>query len=203
MEKEYPNIKGSLMLRALEVIEEIGCGVSDLCFIFTLPYGTSLGKALRELEYRKADRMPRAYRLREAKEKKQRVYNLLYQLQKDQLVAGSHELGFHLTGRGMHILDRLRKRRERAVPPPTYEVKKTDTLIVFVFDIPEGDRYKRSWVRSALKNLDFTMLQKSVWIGKTKLPKSFLDDLGRLDLFPYVHIFSVSKVGTISSFLKG
>lgn len=195
------SIKGSLTLRALEAIEEIGCGVSDLCFIFTLPYGTSRGRALHELERRKIDRLVRIQRLREAKEKRQQVYNLLYHLQKDQLVARSHEQGLRLTGKGMRMLEKLRKRRERAVPSTAYEAKKSNTLTVFVFDIPEGDRYKRSWLRSALKNLNFTMLQKSVWIGKTKLPKSFLDDLEALDLFSYIHIFSVSKAGSISGLL--
>ena len=38
--------------------------------------------------------------------------------------------------------------------------------------------------------------------GNSVLPKEFIADLKKYEMLPYVHIFSVSKKGTISEFLK-
>ncbi len=41
------------------------------------------------------------------------------------------------------------------------------------------------------------MAQKSVWIGKTKVPQKFLNDLDDLDISDYVEIFTVNKSGSL------
>jgi len=41
------------------------------------------------------------------------------------------------------------------------------------------------------------MLQKSVWLGKNKLPEEFLKALAELDLIDFVHIFKIGRAGTI------
>jgi DNA-binding transcriptional regulator PaaX len=76
--------------------------------------------------------------------------------------------------------------------------KRSDTeLKIIIFDIPEMERKKRTWLRQALRTLEFNMLQRSVWVGKKKIPKEFLRDLNERDLLPYVHVFAVNKTGTI------
>jgi hypothetical protein len=67
-----------------------------------------------------------------------------------------------------------------------------------IFDVPEKESYKRRWLRSVLKNMNFKMLQKSVWVGRTKVPKSLLDDMGALGMLDYVDIFAISKSGTLT-----
>lgn len=72
-------------------------------------------------------------------------------------------------------------------------------IILIIFDVPEKERVKRDWLRFQLENLGFRVLQKSVWWGEAGLPKEFIKDLKKYEIFPYVHIFSVKKKGTISS----
>ena len=69
--------------------------------------------------------------------------------------------------------------------------------MIVSFDVPEKEKRKRGWLRSTLKNLGFRMLQKSVWIGKVKIPEAYLEDLKRLRLLSYIEIFAISKRGTI------
>jgi hypothetical protein len=52
-------------------------------------------------------------------------------------------------------------------------------------------------MRSALKNLGFRMIQKSVWVGKVTLPEDFLSDLRQLNLISCVEIFEVNKAGSL------
>ena len=46
------------------------------------------------------------------------------------------------------------------------------------------------------------MLQKSVWIGKNKIPEEFLKALAELDLMNFIHILKISKTGTIAETTK-
>ena len=102
---------------------------------------------------------------------------------------------FTLTHEGKIRLGKLRRRKNLQLLEN--QSLKKDRLKIVIFDIPEADRRKRFWLRSALKKLDFTMLQKSVWIGKTKLPQMFLDALRQEKLLSYVEIFEVSKKGSL------
>ena len=45
------------------------------------------------------------------------------------------------------------------------------------------------------------MIQKSVWIGKVKIPKEFLDDLFKLRLIDYIEIFEISKAGSLKNLI--
>ena len=75
--------------------------------------------------------------------------------------------------------------------------EKGNDINLIVFDIPEKHRAKRDWLRSILLSLGFTLLQKSVWIGKNKLPEEFLNALAELDLIDSIHIFKITKTGTL------
>jgi len=89
--------------------------------------------------------------------------------------------------------------RSTILPNNKYKSQSNDTLKIVIFDIPEREREKRDWLRIALKNLNFNMVQKSVWIGKAKLPKEFVQDLNRMNIFTYVEIFAVTKAGSLRS----
>ena len=66
-----------------------------------------------------------------------------------------------------------------------------------MFDIPEKEKWKRVWLREVLGLCGFKMLQRSVWAGKNKIPEEFLADLRNFNMLEYVHIFEVSKKGTL------
>lgn len=103
-----------------------------------------------------------------------------------------------LTPLGREKLKNL-KERFKWLPRRHHEIKKEDILKIIIFDIPEKERYKRVWLRSQLLTLGFKLLQKSVWIGKNKLPEEFMTDLYNFDVFQYMHIFRIrgSDYGTL------
>lgn len=81
-----------------------------------------------------------------------------------------------------------------------YPKEKDDQIKIVTFDIPEKERGQRAWLRGILRELDFYPLQQSVWIGKTKLPSEFMEELESRFLLSKVHILIVSKEGTLENF---
>ncbi len=76
------------------------------------------------------------------------------------------------------------------------QVSARDTIVIF--DVPEKERKKRTYLRYELLGLGFELLQKSVWIGAGPLPKDFIEYLRKENLLVCVHIFGIRKAGTVS-----
>lgn len=132
-------------------------------------------------------------------EEKNRFYVLLSQLKKQGFIEKKNKSDkdhWFITDLGRKKLIRLKK--HSIMPATFYKKEKDDGLNLVIFDIPEIYKSKRNWLRFSLLNLDFKMLQKSVWAGTNKLPEDFLHDLRDLNLTNFIHIFRVSKKGTIS-----
>ncbi len=170
--------------------------ISDLLLIFTMPYGTSYSRMDFLIAQRQGIRAKKTIK----KEKKQNFYDLLYRLRKEGLVLErkkDKDCFFRITAKGKEILEGLRLKKVNALPTTSYKAENDNLLKIVIFDIPEDERRKRDWLREALKNLEFNMLQKSVWAGKIKLPQEFLADLNKLNLLPCVEIFAISRTGSL------
>jgi len=133
---------------------------------------------------------------------RQRFYSLLGYLKKQGLVENKKEGRgslWRITKKGLEKLHILRERNRYSKGSATYKEGKAEGgLKIVAYDIPsEGSQKKRDWLRWALLNMGFTMLQRSVWVGKKKVPEEFLRDLRERHLLPHVQIFEVSKVGTL------
>ncbi|MCX6702450.1 MAG: hypothetical protein NTW60_01105 [Candidatus Wolfebacteria bacterium] len=189
-------MKGENRLKILEFLEDSAHAVGDLLFIFSLPYGSSMGRMKHLLNRRHQEMDQQKINSQE----KQRFRELLYHLRKDGLIEETkkeNDRFLKLTQRGKIQLEKLRLSRSDMLPRSKYEYKKEDILKIVIFDIPEREKRKRNWLRAVLSNLDFKILQKSVWVGKTKLPKEFVVDLRNLNLTDYVEIFAVNKIGSL------
>jgi len=129
---------------------------------------------------------------------KQRFYSLLSSLHRDGLIEKTENKFWRLTSKGNEKLKRMLSDDKNKINPlqPIDDLKK-DFLKVIVFDIPEKDKNKRVWIRQTLRNFDFSMLQKSVWVGENKLSEEFFKTFRSLKLLPYVHVFAVKKKGSI------
>jgi DNA-binding transcriptional regulator PaaX len=182
----------------LEILKDSEWWPTDDVFLDLTSY-----KSLRRYVYY-GGRPPQTKKEREIehqKEERQRFYNLLYQLKKQGFVEkkSKGKNGFwKLTFRGLQYLKNLKhKKRQNPVAflKPEDVIKK-DYLKVIVFDIPEKKRKERRWLRQTLTNFNFSILQKSVWIGETQLPENFFHALKELDLLSYIHIFAVNKEKT-------
>lgn len=101
-----------------------------------------------------------------------------------------------ITKKGLDKLRALTNQRASA-PRRDYPQESHSREIVLIFDVPESEKDKRVWLRDALKSLEFTMVQKSVWRGRCKIPKSFLEDVRTMRIAQYIEIFEVASAGTL------
>ncbi len=65
--------------------------------------------------------------------------------------------------------------------------------LLLMYDIPHARKKERDWFRRQLKNFDFIMIQKSVWVGPSPLPTDFLDYLKRINLQKEFKTFKLAK----------
>ena len=193
-------MKGDITLKILQAVMESAGTVSDIFeAILQAGYGASYSKLNYELSKLERRRASTELQQEERKRLRDRYYSLLYKLRRDNLIqesgAGNNRLS--LTAKGKRILQRLLKRNSDKLPPNTYSKESGDRWVVVSFDIPESQKRKRDWLRHALRNIGLSMIHKSVWMGKAKIPKSLLNDLARLRILDFVERFEVSKGGSL------
>ena len=68
--------------------------------------------------------------------------------------------------------------------------------LLLIYDIPEERKKERDWFRRQLRNFDFVMIQRSVWVGPSPLPIEFTDYLKRIGLQKEFKTFKLAKVYT-------
>lgn len=188
-------------IKILETVRGMTVDIADLfAVILNSGYGASYRKLQWELAKRRRNRDKDLLEKQVEKKLKQRYYEMLYRLKKDKLireeVIGSKKL-LAITQRGKDKLLFLRRRLRARLPEIAYQKEVDNKFTIIAFDIPEKEKRKREWLRAALKNLSLKMVQKSVWAGKVKIPKRFLDDLAKLGLLDFVEIFEISKAGSL------
>jgi DNA-binding transcriptional regulator PaaX len=54
--------------------------------------------------------------------------------------------------------------------------------LLVMFDVPETKKAEREWLRWHLKKFNYYMIQKSVWVGPSPLPKEFLDYIEKIKI---------------------
>ncbi len=68
-----------------------------------------------------------------------------------------------------------------------------DKNLILMFDIPTERKAEREWLRWHLKKFDYIMIQKSVWVGPSPLPKEFKEYLEKIKLNKCIKTFKLSK----------
>lgn len=190
----------------LEIITRLGDNaIADIIFS---DYATAYKKLRRRLlgsdfKSKEEIRYKRALNDKQLERKeRQNFYNLLSYLHKRGFIErkdkNKRKILWKLTRKGISWLKNIKEKNKLSLFPFKSSQKiEEDHLKIIIFDIPEIDKNKRNWFRQSLENLNFSMLQKSVWIGKSKLPKEFVFKIRDLKILPYIHIFSVKEKGTI------
>lgn len=193
-------MKGEITLKILEALRDSAMNIVDLADAFlSAGYGASYKRLQFEFSKKQKEREVSADGRRIKQELLNRYYSLLYKLKKDGLIKQTkNNKKLLLTKKGLGKLFFLKKRIARQLPQKSYLAQPNNAFVVIAFDIPEIERKKRAWLRSALKNMNLTKVQKSVWIGKVKIPKEFLSDIFRLKLVDYVEIFEITKKGSLT-----
>jgi len=187
-------MKGEITLKVLETIKDFVGEQADLFEAFlNAGYGVSAGKMRYEFD----QVQKRKRQDLELRKIRRRYSNFISGLRSDGLI---EKESFNLTEKGRRKLKALKESCSHKLPNTgAYSKTEGDKYVIVIFDIPEKYKKKRVWLRSALKKLGLELVQKSVWIGRVKIPKDFIDNLAELKLIEYVEIFEISKSGTLKS----
>lgn len=193
-------MKGNLTFNFLKLIEGGAFLLSDIVVVLTSPYGSSYGAMERRLENWQRSHKSFIEELQRHFENDRAFKNLLYRLKRDDLIEIQTNDGkkfLAITNKGRRQLIKLFKIFNNRLPDKKYQKVTDNELKILIFDIPEKERRKRDWLRVALSQSGFQMLQKSVWTGKVKLSNDFVNDMKELGLLSYIEIFAVTKSGSL------
>ncbi len=113
----------------------------------------------------------------------------LSRIHKDGLIEKSNE-EFFLTLKGQkYIKKKMNSLRQFYF---NFDKDAPKNLIV-MFDIPETKKAEREWLRWHLKKFNYSMIQKSVWVGPSPLPKEFLDYIESIKIKDGLKTFKLAK----------
>jgi CRISPR-associated endonuclease Cas2 len=182
--------------KILDTLKDIGWMATN---VFFTDYYTSYKNARRYIRAGgRPDRGGDA--LEEQRQQRNKFYSLLNRLQKQGFIEKkkdkNHGSFWRITRTGLGHLGY--KKEKRFLSPLKNENNKKSSLKVVIFDIPEVKRKERNWLRATLVNFGFEKLQKSVWIGEGDLSNDFMDRLKTLNIISFIHIFEISKKGSIA-----
>lgn len=65
--------------------------------------------------------------------------------------------------------------------------------LLLMYDVPSSLKKERDWLRRHLKRFGYLMIQKSVWVGPSPLPKDFLDYLKEIKIGDCFKTFKLEK----------
>ena len=201
MKKEYKRAyskgntkRGENMKAVLEILREGSLATLELLDMFFGAYQRSYKSALGVEEFRR----PKKQTWQDLENKERQVfYTLISKLKKEGFVIKKEsKAGFlwNVTKKGLQKLNLLQKQDQKRLK---YSIEPEKAFKIITFDIPEVEKKKRAWLREALRFLDFKMLQRSVWIGKNKIPEDFLLDLKDSRFMKYILILEVGARGTV------
>ena len=180
----------------LEILQDLKWLTTSAVFT---DYHSSYRNLRRYLRYGRPQHLKEGAAVNLEKKERQGFHNLLYQLKKQEFIEKKKDNGkktiWKLTPEGLRHLKFL-KNKKLLSPLKSSGEEKKDHQKIIIFDIPEIQKKKRNWIRGTLVNFNFSMLQKSVWIGDSQLPEDFFCSLKELNLMPYIHIFAVNKEKT-------
>ena len=75
-------------------------------------------------------------------------------------------------------------------------LKDSPKNLILMYDVIEEKKKERDWLRRQLKNFDYIMIQRSVWVGPSPLPKEFLDYVKGIGLEDHLKTFKLAKTYT-------
>ncbi len=95
-------------------------------------------------------------------------------------------------------------KKEKLVSPPkrnysfhkcfyyNFKLNSPKDLIV-MYDVPYSKRSEREWLLRHLKRFDYIMIQKSIWVGPSPLPKDFLKYIKSLGLLNQLKTLKLAR----------
>jgi len=187
-------MRGEIIYKILASLEETAISATDLASVFiSSGYGASMGKIDYEYGKKKEKRIKNQIN----KEKARKIKKYLSKLNGDGFLQKTSSGKIILTQKGKKRLKELKN--TFSLNHSDYKKEIGENVIMISYDIPVIFNKERNILRDMLRILGFNLIQKSVWIGKVKLPKEFIIGLEKLGILDYVEILEVTKNGSLKS----
>lgn len=187
-------MRGEVIYKILSFLEDRTLNAIDLADVFiSSGYGASMSKI--DYEFRKKNEKRIKNQINQEKIRKIKKY--LSKLDKEGFILKNSSGEINLTSKGKRKLNIFKK--SFLLNKANYKKEVGENAIIISYDIPVVFNKERDILRDILKVLGFNLIHKSVWIGKVKLPKEFIVDLGKLGILDYVEIFEVTKNGSLKT----
>lgn len=121
--------------------------------------------------------------------KKQSIRNEFNQLYKNGYVNKLNG-NFIINKKGKYYLKKYKKPQLK-----NFEIieNKGPKNLLLLYDIPEPMKKERDWFRRTLIKFGFVMVQKSVWVGPSPIPKEFSDYVKSIGLKNNIKIFKLKN----------
>ena len=119
---------------------------------------------------------------------KRSIYNSLKSLKKREYVTFSGST-IKITKEGSNYHAKRKARLQIFDSPFKKDASKN---LILMFDIPEARKAERDWLRRQLGAFGYVIIQKSVWVGPSPLPKDFKSYLKRIKLENHLKIFKLA-----------
>lgn len=120
---------------------------------------------------------------------KKNFSNELSRLKREKFIEKDNEY-WRITKRGQEYI----KRRQNSFFTFDFSFPKDSPKnLLVMYDIPEDKKAEREWFRFHLKKFSYEMIQRSVWVGPSPLPKEFLSYLEDIKLKECVKTFKLAK----------
>ena len=119
--------------------------------------------------------------------KKESVRNNFYYLNKNGCIEKSAG-NFIINKNGKEFLEKNTKCQLKNFEPTITNGPKN---LLLLYDIPEDKKKERNWFRRTLVKFGFVMIQRSVWVGPSPLPKEFLDYVKSIKLKDMIKTFKL------------
>ncbi|MFA6076908.1 MAG: hypothetical protein WC735_02425 [Candidatus Paceibacterota bacterium] len=186
-------MRGKILLKALEFLCQ---GAMNQVYFFgaVLAAGYGASSSRINYEYNKRRRISEdgKEKIEALQNSRRRLTIFISKMKHDGLIETENNK-FKISGKGIDKLNKLRNN----LPGRFYERNHKGNSVIISFDIPERLRRKRNWLREVIRNFGFRMIHQSVWMGKGKVPKDFIEDLENLKILEFVEIFEISKTGSL------
>ncbi|MFA6585896.1 MAG: CRISPR-associated endonuclease Cas2 [Candidatus Paceibacterota bacterium] len=122
------------------------------------------------------------------------IRSMVSYVKKNNLIV-QNDKGWHLSPAGKKYM----KRKEVSLKQFENEfTKEAPKNLIVMFDISEKQKAEREWFRWHLKKFNYEMIQRSVWVGPSPLPKEFMNYIEKIKLKDSIKTFKLAKSYKIS-----
>src|SRR3989338_2355323 len=190
-------MRGEIIYKILDFLEDRSIDTADfLTAILKSGYGASMTKIDRE--YNIARQKSYSYQIK--RERKRDLQKYIYKLKREGLIKENSKKQVALSDKGKNKL--LLLNRQRILSKNFYQNQAGDKVIIVSYDIPLPFNKERAILRDILKVLGFSIIHKSVWVGKVKIPPDFIIAIEKFLIIKFIEILEVTKSGSLNNLKK-